>query len=69
MNIFKCKDCGLTSREDEIILTVNSYSEWVLHCPRCNSELLELAVEISRQSPHSLKTYYEIEEEYDNEKQ
>lgn len=63
MNRFKCKDCGVTSQEDKLIITVNSDSEWVLHCPRCNSNMLELAVEISRQSPHSLKTYYELEED------
>ena len=67
MKRFKCKDCGVTTRENEIILTVNSNGEWVLHCPECNSELLELAVELTSQSPHSLKTYYELEEEYDNE--
>lgn len=55
MNIFRCKDCGSTAKENEIILTINSDSEWVLHCPKCNSDLLELAVEITRR--------------YDNEKQ
>lgn len=63
MNIFKCKDCGLTSKEDELILTINSDSEWVIHCPKCNSELLELANELASQSPHSLKTYYKLEED------
>ena len=63
MDIFKCKDCGLTSQENNIILTVNSQGEWVLHCPKCNSEMLELANEITSQSPHSLKTYYELEED------
>ena len=66
MNRFKCKDCGLISQENELIITVNSDSEWVLHCPTCNSSMLELAVELTSQSPHSLKTYYELEE-YDNE--
>lgn len=61
MNIFKCKDCGHKTTENNIILTVNSEAEWVLHCPKCNSELLELANELASQSPHSLKTYYEIE--------
>lgn len=65
MNIFKCLSCKKQSKEDEIILTVNKDSEWILHCPNCNSELLELANELC-QSPHSLKTYYELEE-YDNE--
>ena len=63
MNRFTCKDCGVTSKENELIITVNSDSEWVLHCPVCNSELLELAYELSHQSPHSLKTYYELEED------
>lgn len=66
MNRFTCKDCGVTAKENEIILTVNTEGEWVLHCPVCNSSLLELAVELTSQSPHSLKTYYELEE-YDNE--
>ena len=66
MNIFTCKDCGVISKENELIITVNSEGEWVLHCPICNSSLLELAVELTSQSPHSLKTYYELEE-YDNE--
>lgn len=48
MNIFRCKDCGQRSKENEIILTINSDSEWVLHCPKCNSDMLELAVEITR---------------------
>ena len=66
MNIFKCLSCKKQSKENEIILTVNKEGEWVLHCPKCNSELLELSEELT-QSPHSLKTYYELEE-YDNEK-
>lgn len=66
MDIFKCKDCGFKSKENEIILTIDSNGEWILHCPKCNSELLELANELVSQSPHSLKTYYELEE-YDNE--
>ena len=60
---FKCKDCGVTAKENEIVLTVNVEGEWVLHCPICNSSLLELAVELTSQSPHSLKTYYELEED------
>lgn len=67
MNIFKCKDCEFKTTENNIILTVNSDGEWILHCPKCNSELLELANELTSQSPHSLKTYYEIEEDSDNE--
>lgn len=63
MNRFRCKYCGLTSQENELIITVNSDSEWVIHCPNCNSELLELANELTNQSPHSLKTYYELEED------
>ena len=62
MNIYKCKDCGFKTTENNIVLTINSQGEWVLHCPKCNSELLELANELS-QSPHSLKTYYELEED------
>lgn len=62
MNIYKCKDCGFKTTENNIVLTINSQAEWVLHCPKCNSELLELANELS-QSPHSLKTYYELEED------
>ena len=50
-------------KNNEIVLTVNSDGEWVLHCPKCNSELLELANELTSQSPHSLKTYYELEED------
>lgn len=63
MDIFNCKDCKKQFKENEIILTVNSTGEWVLHCPKCNSELLELANELASQSPHSLKTYYELEED------
>lgn len=62
MDIFNCKDCKKQFKENEIILTVNKEGEWVLHCPKCNSELLELANELC-QSPHSLKTYYELEED------
>lgn len=62
MNIYRCKDCGFRTTENNIVLTVNKQGEWVLHCPKCNSELLELANELS-QSPHSLKTYYELEED------
>ena len=62
MDIFRCKDCGLKSRENEIVLTINQYGEEVLHCPKCNSNMLELANELI-QSPHSLKTYYEITED------
>lgn len=62
MNIFKCLFCKTKSKEDEIVLTVDSQGEWVLHCPKCNSELLELSEELT-QSPHSLKTYYELEED------
>jgi len=65
MDIFKCKDCKVTSMENEIILTIDNQGECILHCPKCNSELLELAGELS-QSPHSLKTYYELEK-YDND--
>lgn len=50
-------------KNNEIVLTVNSEGEWVLHCPKCNSEMLELANELTGQSPHSLKTYYELEED------
>lgn len=63
MNIFKCKDCGVTVKQNEIVLTIDSQGEWTLHCPQCNSELLELANELASQSPHSLKTYYELEED------
>lgn len=63
MDIYRCKDCGATVKQNEIVLTIDSEGEWTLHCPKCNSELLELSVEISRQSPHSLKTYYELEED------
>lgn len=67
MNIFNCLFCKTKSTENNIILTVNNEGEWVLHCPKCNSDMLSLAYEIQTQSPHSLKTYYELEE-YDNEK-
>lgn len=62
MNIFRCRDCKQTCQENEIVLTVRN-GEWILHCPKCNSELLELANELVSQSPHSLKTYYELEED------
>lgn len=62
MNIFRCLFCKTKSNENEIVLTVDSQGEWVLHCPKCNSELLELSEELT-QSPHSLKTYYELEED------
>lgn len=55
MNIFKCSFCKTKSTENEIILTVNSEGEWVLHCPKCNSDMLELVNEITRR--------------YDNDKQ
>lgn len=48
MNIFKCKDCNKQFKENEIILTVNNEGEWVLHCPKCNSDLLYLSYELSR---------------------
>lgn len=67
MNIFKCKDCGFKTPENNIILTVNSEGEWILHCPKCNSELLELVNKLVSQSPHSLKTYHELEEDFDND--
>lgn len=62
MNIFRCKDCNKQFKENEIILTINSEGEWILHCPKCNSEMLGLVNELT-QSPHSLKTYYELEED------
>ena len=60
--MYRCKDCKMTMKNNELVLTVNSEGEWILHCPKCNSELLELANEIT-QSPHSLKTYHELEED------
>lgn len=66
MDKFKCKDCKKQFKENEIILTIDKDGEWILHCPKCNSDMLELASELMNQSPHSLKTYYELEE-YDNE--
>lgn len=62
MNLYRCKECNNNNREEDLVITVNQYGEWVLHCPKCNSELLELVDELS-QSPHSLKTYYELEED------
>ena len=62
-NIFNCLFCKTKSTENEIVLTVNSEGEWVLHCPKCNSDMLSLAYEIQAQSPHSLKTYYDLEED------
>lgn len=62
MNIFKCLFCKSKSNENELVLTVNKEGEWVLHCPKCNSDMLELSEELT-QSPHSLKTYYELEED------
>lgn len=67
MNIFKCLSCKKQSKENKIILTVNSEGEWVLHCPKCNSDMLSLTYEIQTQSPHSLKTYHELEEDSDND--
>ena len=64
--MYRCKRCKTRMKNNEIVLTVNSDGEWVLHCPKCNSEMLELANELTGQSPHSLKTYYELEE-YDND--
>ena len=55
MNMFRCKDCKKQSLENEIILTIDSQGEWVLHCPKCNSDMLELVNEITRK--------------YDNDKQ
>ena len=46
MDIFRCKDCQKDYREDEIIITVNKDGEWILHCPKCNSDLLSLVDEI-----------------------
>lgn len=46
MDIFNCKDCKTNSKENEIIITVNKDGEWVLHCPKCNSDLLSLVDEI-----------------------
>lgn len=66
---FKCLFCGTKAKENEMLLTINSDGEWVIHCPVCNSSMLELANELASQSPHSLKTYYELEQEYNNEKQ
>lgn len=65
MDKFKCKDCKKQFKENEIILTIDKDGEWILHCPKCNSNMLELATELTSQSPNSLKTYYELEE-YDN---
>ena len=48
MDIFNCKYCNKQFKENEIILTVNSEGEWVLHCPKCNSDLLYLSYELSR---------------------
>lgn len=63
MDRYTCKDCGVTVKQNEIVLTIDNQGEWTLHCPKCNSELLELANELTSQSPHSLKTYYELEED------
>ena len=62
MDIFRCKKCNTKAKENEIIVTVDWQGDWVLHCPKCNSEMLELVNELT-QSPHSLKTYYELEED------
>lgn len=61
--MYRCKDCKTTMKNNELVLTINSEGEWILHCPKCNSEMLELANEITSQSPHSLKTYHELEED------
>lgn len=47
MNLFRCKDCNKKQYESEVVLTVNSNGEWMLHCNTCNSNNLELANEIS----------------------
>ena len=62
MDIFKCLSCFKKSKENEILFTINQYGEMILHCPKCNSDLLELVDELTTQSPHSLKTYHELEE-------
>jgi len=46
MDIFRCKDCNKIQYESEIVLTVDSNGEWVLHCNTCNSNNIELANEI-----------------------
>lgn len=63
MNLYRCKECNNNNREEDLVITVNQYGEWVLHCDKCNSTQLELAEELTNQSPHSLKTYYELEED------
>lgn len=54
MDLIKCNDCKKILPESDIIITVNSQGEWVLHCNKCNSDALELA--------------YELMEVYDSEK-
>ena len=61
--MYRCKKCNTKSNNQDLVLTVDSNGEWILHCPKCNSEMLELANEICGQSPHSLKTYYELEDD------
>lgn len=63
MGIFRCKECNHKTIENNIVLTIDPTGEWILHCPKCNSELLEFANELAGHSPHSLNTYYEIEED------
>lgn len=46
MDIFRCKDCNKIQYESEVILTVDSNGEWVLHCNTCNSNNIELANEL-----------------------
>lgn len=62
MNLYRCKECNNNNREEDLVITVNQYGEWVMHCNTCNSTHLELVDELT-QSPHSLKTYYELEED------
>lgn len=64
MDLFKCKNCNQSNiKENEIILTINSEGEEVLHCPKCYSTSLifQEFVKSDRPSPHSLETYYGLD--------
>ena len=64
MDKFKCNGCERRQiPENEIILTINSDGEEVLHCPKCYSTELffEEYVKSSHPSPHSLETYYGLD--------
>ena len=47
MNRFRCRDCNKNNREEDLVITVNQYGEWIMHCDTCNSTHLELLDELT----------------------